>query len=687
MKIRAVLLASALSFFTVATNLHGQGTAFTYQGQLTDSGAPANGFYDLRAGLYAARRGGALIGQLDTNSGVAVSDGLFTIPLDFGGGIFDGTAYWLELGVRTNGGTTFVTLSPRQELTPAPYAVFAQGSSNVLGVVPGGGLSGAYSGAVTFNNVSDSFSGAFTGNGGGLTNVNAATLGGMAAANFWQLGGNNLAAGQFLGTANNQPLELWANGARALRLEPNSSGAPNVIGGSANNLVEAGVVGVFIGGGNHNSIEYDSQFGSSSPGSAIGGGYNNLVEPGSPASTIAGGSNNAIFYSSLFGIGSPGGAIGGGYDNDISFYSAFSTIGGGISNSIFGAAATVGGGNGNSATSSATVGGGFSNNASSQYATVGGGYQNIASGAGAFVGGGGYDGVNYSPGNLASGGGAVVAGGLYNIASGSESSVGGGYNNTASGFDSTVPGGALNVAGGSYSFAAGDAAQALDNYAFVWADGEGPYSSDRANQFKVQAAGGVVMDVSGSSGLHPAALLINSTSGNGVGLYATQASSDATAVFANAGTGDIVKGFSNGNLVFEVVNNGAVNATAFNTISDRNAKEHFAPIRPAEMLDKIASLPISEWNYKTDAGTRHVGPMAQDFQAAFQLGADDKHISMVDEGGVALAAIQGLNQKLDERGQSLERQLREKETEIQQLQRSVAELKQQVLQLTQTQSK
>ena len=57
--------------------------------------------------------------------------------------------------MRTNGGTSFVTLSPRQELTPAPYALFAESSSNVLGVVPGGGLSGAYSGAVTFNNVSD----------------------------------------------------------------------------------------------------------------------------------------------------------------------------------------------------------------------------------------------------------------------------------------------------------------------------------------------------------------------------------------------------------------------------------------------------------------------------------------------------------------------------------------------------
>jgi hypothetical protein len=85
------------------------------------------------------------------------------------------------------------------------------------------------------------------------------------------------------------------------------------------------------------------------------------------------------------------------------------------------------------------------------------------------------------------------------------------------------------------------------------------------------------------------------------------------------------------------------------------------------MLAKVAALPMTQWNYKTDqAGVRHIGPMAQDFHVAFGLdGADDKHISVVDEGGVALAAIQGLNQKLDE-----------KDAEIQALKQSVSELKQ-----------
>jgi hypothetical protein len=84
--------------------------------------------------------------------------------------------------------------------------------------------------------------------------------------------------------------------------------------------------------------------------------------------------------------------------------------------------------------------------------------------------------------------------------------------------------------------------------------------------------------------------------------------------------------------------------------SDRDSKEAFTAINPRAVLEKVSALPITEWKYKVEAdGTEHLGPMAQDFHAAFGLnGSDDKHIATVDEEGVALAAIQGLNQKLEE---------------------------------------
>ncbi len=95
---------------------------------------------------------------------------------------------------------------------------------------------------------------------------------------------------------------------------------------------------------------------------------------------------------------------------------------------------------------------------------------------------------------------------------------------------------------------------------------------------------------------------------------------------------------------------GTVYANGVALTSDRNAKENFTAVNAREVLAKVASLPVTEWNYKTDSkDMQHIGPMAQDFHAAFQLGTDDKHISVVDEGGVALAAIQGLNQKLKEK--------------------------------------
>ena len=76
---------------------------------------------------------------------------------------------------------------------------------------------------------------------------------------------------------------------------------------------------------------------------------------------------------------------------------------------------------------------------------------------------------------------------------------------------------------------------------------------------------------------------------------------------------------------------------------------------------------ISRWNFKGDAATPHVGPMAQDFHAAFALGTDDKHIATVDADGMALAAIQGLNEVV-----------KEKDAEIQTLKRDLAELRQAV---------
>ncbi len=89
--------------------------------------------------------------------------------------------------------------------------------------------------------------------------------------------------------------------------------------------------------------------------------------------------------------------------------------------------------------------------------------------------------------------------------------------------------------------------------------------------------------------------------------------------------------------------------------SDREVKRDFAPVNPREILDKITRLPIQTWSYAGKVEVRHAGPVAQEFRAAFGLGEDDRHIATVDADGVALLAIQGLNQKLEEKNREIER--------------------------------
>src|SRR5205085_3676769 len=85
-------------------------------------------------------------------------------------------------------------------------------------------------------------------------------------------------------------------------------------------------------------------------------------------------------------------------------------------------------------------------------------------------------------------------------------------------------------------------------------------------------------------------------------------------------------------------------------VSDRNAKTAFAPVSGLDLLDTLMGLPVQSWNYKVDdAGVRHIGPTAQDFYAAFGVGADDTHLGALDTSGVALAAIQALNSTVIEK--------------------------------------
>src|SRR5262245_37621010 len=98
----AGLLLALSTLFHQPSGAFAQGTAFTYQGRLTDGANAANGSYDLRFTLYDAVTNGAAVAGPLTNTPTSVSNGLFTVTLDFGAGVFTGADRWLEIGARTN---------------------------------------------------------------------------------------------------------------------------------------------------------------------------------------------------------------------------------------------------------------------------------------------------------------------------------------------------------------------------------------------------------------------------------------------------------------------------------------------------------------------------------------------------------------------------------------------------------
>jgi hypothetical protein len=126
------------------------GTAFTYQGRLTDNGLPADAVYDFQFRLFDALSGGNQVGVAVIRENIAVTKGLFTVAdLDFGSGIFNGETRWLEIGVRIGGDTgSFTVLSPLQAMTATPYALYAAntptgaGGRGIATVNAGAGLTG-----------------------------------------------------------------------------------------------------------------------------------------------------------------------------------------------------------------------------------------------------------------------------------------------------------------------------------------------------------------------------------------------------------------------------------------------------------------------------------------------------------------------------------------------------------------
>lgn len=299
-------------------------------------------------------------------------------------------------------------------------------------------------------------------------------------------------------------------------------------------------------------------------------------------------------------------------------------------NRALGDYSTVAGGHGNAVASQmGFVGGGERNFADGYAAVVAGGTASLAKGDNSSVAGGG--------GNFASGPYSFVGGGGPNFSTGQNATIAGGGLNTASGSYATIPGGYANQASGSYSFSAGfngtasgensfalgTRAKASHHYSFVWGGSPDVDTNTLATGDFVVYAPTAVRLFAGPPGSGGCTL----TSGSG-----------------------------------------------WACASDRELKENIQPADTRELLNRIASLPVSTWNMKGATGIRQIGPMAQDFRAAFGFGADDKTITTTDAQGVAFAAIQGLYHLFKDSMAEKESQIARQDERIRALEKTLEKL-------------
>ena len=426
----------------------------------------------------------------------------------------------------------------------------------------------------------------------------------------WALDGNSgMPAGSYLGSADFFPVELRVNGGRVAQFSPggavNSYGsAPKVSMGSAANIA-------------------------SGTGATVAGGGATLTAFGVPDATLR---NEAL--------------------------GVFSSVGGGIGSKAIEAWTTVGGGQSNTATLSyGVVAGGRSNHAGGLASVVGGGDHNDASGSWSTVAGG--------DANQALGSNSTVAGGVDNCAGGNASWAGGSRAKVRTAAGSTVE------ACMGAELTAGDADG--DRGTFIWADSQGgDFVSSGNNQFLVRAGGGVLLNTSvfvaapyddlvigtrASPADADVDMVLLSRSNRSARVYV----SDSTGVLrfnANNAAGDTL--FSLGGEAdvgrYLVTGANAAHLTTGGTWtngSSRAFKQAFEAIDAGDILTRVLQLPLSRWRYRNSDEGVHLGPMAEDFADAFGLGGSVQHISTVDADGVALAAIQGLNAKLEHENATL----------------------------------
>ncbi len=660
--------SAGLFFLAALPAVLAQGTAVTYQGQLQFNGVSPTGAYDFQFALFNASSSGAQQGPTVTVNDLGVTNGLFTTVLDFGN-TFSGADRYLQISVRPGPSVgAYSTLSPRQPLTPAPYSIYATSAGGITGTLPATQLptnvalldrTQTFTARQTFQ-ARSTFNdrvGIGTDNpqealhvAGGYARVDGvggeqAIVGGDGAGGDVEFGSSNPAIGAvaLVNTGNGNRMNLFAgDGYFNGNISGNGSGltalpAGQLVGTVPDLRLSANVAlrasgNVFTG---NQSFADRLFFGTSTRqmlnlwNDEYGIGVQSSTtyfRTGSEFSWYRGGvhhdgqGNPGLGGTSLMrldGSGNlmPRGWLGIGISTPAFLVDVQGALGAcrfSTTNSPNGAVLVL-----RNTTSSPTYLGAV--NFERNNSTVGQiGYFNndrfgfrVADGERMTLTSSGYLGLGtVTPGTHLD----VVAGQAIGRFTSTNALFGSVliFNNKSANPDYL---GAINFE--TNGLTVGQIGY-LANDRFVFSAGGAERMSLRAGLLTVNGAGNERAFIGGA--------------GNEV-------------VIGSANPG--VTRVQFGNLSSSPLGPMDCFARTFNPPSDRNVKQDFRAVETTEILEKVVAMPITEWAYKSDVATRHIGPVAQDFKAAFGLGSSDKSISTVDADGVALAAIQGLNHKLE----------------------------------------
>jgi len=276
-------LMSIIFVIFTALAISAQSTKFTYQGRLNDGNFAANGNYDFEFRNFDALSGGAQFGSTAVLLNVPVTNGIFTVQLDFGNN-FPGAPRYLNIAIRTSGsGLNYTDLMPRQEITSTPYAVKSLSADSAT--TADSATNAAQLGGLPANQyvqtIDSRLSDARTPTAGSPNYIQNGTLQ-QTASNF-NISGNGTAAGTISGNTVNATTQFNIGGQRVLS-----------IGGSSNIFTGVGT-GAAITTGNNNAF-----FGSNSGDSTSTGSLNAFFGSNAGQANVSGGSNSFFGYHSGF---------------------------------------------------------------------------------------------------------------------------------------------------------------------------------------------------------------------------------------------------------------------------------------------------------------------------------------------------------------------------------------------------